>query len=172
VFDGFEEFDTETSGTRIHGVRGGSGPPVLLLHGIPETHLMWHRVAPTLAEHYTVVATDLRGYGDSGEPPSTPDHEPYSMRAIAHDQLEVMRSLGFDRFRVAGHDRGARCAYRRSTAVLVAANQHRHSAPVRASWDLTSAAVTPPPPVPVQRSNRRPVVMPAGRFPEAARERR
>lgn len=112
MFDGFEEFDTETSGTRIHGVRGGSGPPVLLLHGIPETHLMWHRVAPTLAEHYTVVATDLRGYGDSGEPPSTPDHEPYSMRAIAHDQLEVMRSLGFDRFRVAAHDRGARCAYR------------------------------------------------------------
>jgi len=112
VFDGFEEFDAETSGTRIHGVRGGSGPPVLLLHGIPETHLMWHRVAPELAEHYTVVATDLRGYGDSGEPSSTPDHEPYSMRAIAHDQLEVMRSLGFDRFRVAAHDRGARCAYR------------------------------------------------------------
>ncbi|GIG91361.1 alpha/beta fold hydrolase [Plantactinospora endophytica] len=112
MFDGFEEFDVPTSGTRIHGVRGGSGPPVLLLHGIPETHLMWHRVAPGLAEHYTVVATDLRGYGDSGKPPSTPDHEPYSMRATARDQVEVMRSLGYDRFRLVGHDRGARCAYR------------------------------------------------------------
>jgi haloacetate dehalogenase len=112
VFDGFEEFDIETFGARIHGRRGGSGPPVLLLHGIPETHLMWHRVAPRLAEHYTVVATDLRGYGDSGTPPSTPNHEPYSMRAIARDQIEVMQSLGFDTFRVAAHDRGARCAYR------------------------------------------------------------
>jgi haloacetate dehalogenase len=112
VFDGFEEFDIETSGARIHGRRGGSGPPVLLLHGIPETHLMWHRVAPQLAEHYTVVATDLRGYGDSGTPPSTPDHEPYSKRAIGRDQIEVMQSLGFDKFRVVAHDRGARCAYR------------------------------------------------------------
>ncbi|GAA3775161.1 alpha/beta hydrolase [Plantactinospora mayteni] len=112
MFEGFEEFDVPTSGTRIHGRRGGSGPPVLLLHGIPETHLMWHRVAPVLAEHYTVVATDLRGYGDSGKPPSTPDHEPYSMRATARDQVEVMRSLGYDRFRLVGHDRGARCAYR------------------------------------------------------------
>jgi haloacetate dehalogenase len=112
VFDGFEEFDIETSGARIHGRRGGSGPPVLLLHGIPETHLCWHRVAPHLAEHYTVVATDLRGYGDSGNPPSTPDHEPYSMRAIGRDQIEVMQSLGFDTFMVVGHDRGARCAYR------------------------------------------------------------
>ncbi len=85
---------------------------MLLLHGIPETHLMWHRVAPHLAEHYTVVATDLRGYGDSGKPASTPDHEPYSMRAIGRDQIEVMQSLGFDEFRVAAHDRGARCAYR------------------------------------------------------------
>ncbi|MEU8296852.1 alpha/beta hydrolase [Micromonospora sp. NPDC048909] len=85
---------------------------MLLLHGIPETHLMWHRVAPSLAEHYTVVATDLRGYGDSGKPPSTADHEPYSMRATAHDQVEVMRELGYDRFRLVGHDRGARCAYR------------------------------------------------------------
>jgi haloacetate dehalogenase len=112
VFDGFEEFDIETSGARIHGRRGGSGPPVLLLHGIPETHLCWHRVAPRLAEHYTVVATDLRGYGDSGKPPSTADHEPYSMRAISRDQIEVMQSLGFDTFRAVGHDRGARCAYR------------------------------------------------------------
>ncbi|MFD2762847.1 alpha/beta fold hydrolase [Micromonospora eburnea] len=112
MFDGFEEFDLTTSGTTIHGRRGGSGPPVLLLHGIPETHLMWHRVAPRLAEHHTVVATDLRGYGDSGKPPSTADHEPYSMRAIARDQLEVMRGLGYHQFRLVGHDRGARCAYR------------------------------------------------------------
>jgi haloacetate dehalogenase len=112
MFDRFEEFDISTAGASIHGRRGGNGPPLLLLHGIPETHIMWHRVAPDLAEHYTVVATDLRGYGDSGKPPSTPDHEPYSMRAIGRDQIEVMRSLGFDKFRVAAHDRGARCAYR------------------------------------------------------------
>ncbi|MET7947727.1 alpha/beta hydrolase [Micromonospora sp. NPDC005324] len=112
MFDGFEEFDIETPGATIHGRRGGSGPPVLLLHGIPETHLMWHRVAPRLAENYTVVATDLRGWGDSGKPPSSSDHEPYSMRAIARDQIAVMRSLGHEQFRLVGHDRGARCAYR------------------------------------------------------------
>ncbi|MFI0480330.1 alpha/beta fold hydrolase [Actinomadura sp. 9N215] len=112
MFDGFDEFDIPTSQTTIHGVRGGSGPPVLLLHGIPETHLMWHRVAPALAERFTVVATDLRGYGASGKPPSTPDHAPYRMRAIAADQVEVMAALGFTRFAVVGHDRGARCAYR------------------------------------------------------------
>jgi pimeloyl-ACP methyl ester carboxylesterase len=112
MFDGFEEFDIDTPGATIHGRHGGSGPPVLLLHGIPETHLMWHQVAPRLAEHYTVVATDLRGWGDSGKPPSTADHEPYSMRAIARDQVAVMRSLGHERFRLVGHDRGARCAYR------------------------------------------------------------
>jgi haloacetate dehalogenase len=111
-FAGFETFDIATEGTTIHGRRGGEGPPLLLLHGIPETHLMWHRVAPALAERCTVVATDLRGYGASGTPPSADDHSPYSMRALARDQVEVMRSLGFDRFAVAGHDRGARCAYR------------------------------------------------------------
>ncbi|WP_433131867.1 alpha/beta fold hydrolase [Micromonospora sp. CA-240977] len=112
MFDGFDEFDIATSGATIHGRRGGSGPPVLLLHGIPETHLMWHQVAPRLAEQFTVVATDLRGWGDSGKPPSTPDHEPYGMRAIARDQVEVMRSLGYQQFHLVGHDRGARCAYR------------------------------------------------------------
>ena len=111
-FETFETFDIATGGTTIHGVRGGEGPPVLLLHGIPETHLMWHRVAPALAESCTVVATDLRGYGASGAPPSTADHSPYGMREIARDQVEVMRSLGFDEFAVVGHDRGARCAYR------------------------------------------------------------
>jgi haloacetate dehalogenase len=112
VFDGFEEFDIPTSGATIHGRRGGDGPPVLLLHGIPETHLMWHRVAPRLAENYTVVVTDLRGWGGSGKPPSSAEHEPYSMRAIGRDQIEVMRSLGHERFHLVGHDRGARCAYR------------------------------------------------------------
>jgi haloacetate dehalogenase len=112
VLDGFEEFDIATSGTTIHGRRGGQGPPVLLLHGIPETHVMWHRVAPRLADRFSVVATDLRGFGDSGTPPSAPDHSPYSMREIARDQVEVMRALGYSEFSVAGHDRGARCAYR------------------------------------------------------------
>jgi haloacetate dehalogenase len=112
VFAGFEEFEITTSATTIHGRRGGHGPPLLLLHGIPETHLMWHLVAPRLASDFTVVATDLRGFGDSGKPASTPDHSPYSMRSIAVDQVEVMSELGYDRFGVAGHDRGGRCAYR------------------------------------------------------------
>jgi haloacetate dehalogenase len=112
VFEAFEQFDVEVSGTTIHGRRGGTGPPLLLLHGIPETHLMWHRVAPALAEEFTVVATDLRGYGGSGTPASSADHAPYAMRALAGDQVEVMERLGYPRFAVAGHDRGARCAYR------------------------------------------------------------
>ena len=112
MLDDFEAFDIATTGTTIHGRRWGNGPPVLLLHGIPETHVMWHRVAPRLAEQFTAVATDLRGFGDSGTPPSTPDHAPYSMREIARDQIEVMHALGFDQFGVVGHDRGARCAYR------------------------------------------------------------
>lgn len=111
MFEGFEEFDVAVSGTSIHGRRGGSGPP-LLLHGIPETHLMWHRVAPALAEQFSVVVTDLRGYGDSGTPPSDEDHEPYAMRAVAVDQVELMAQLGHPHFAVAGHDRGARCGYR------------------------------------------------------------
>jgi haloacetate dehalogenase len=111
----FEGFALETIDSRETAIRvrfGGSGPPLLLLHGIPQTHLMWHRVAPALARDFTVVAADLRGYGDSGKPPTTSDHEPYSKRAMARDQVEVMRRLGFERFFVAGHDRGARCAYR------------------------------------------------------------
>jgi haloacetate dehalogenase len=111
----FEEFQLtaiDTGETTIRARHGGSGPPLLLLHGIPETHVMWHKIAPALARDFTVVATDLRGYGDSGKPPSAPDHAPYAMRALARDQVEVMRQLGFTRFCVAGHDRGARCAYR------------------------------------------------------------
>jgi haloacetate dehalogenase len=112
MFEGFEPMTVDAGEARIHLRRGGSGPPLLLLHGNPQTHVMWHRVAPRLAEEFTVIAADLRGYGDSSKPPSTPDHEPYSKRAMARDQIEVMRRLGFERFSVAGHDRGGRCAYR------------------------------------------------------------
>src|SRR5690606_31380609 len=91
---------------------GGTGPPVLMLHGYPQTHLIWHHVAPRLAARRTVVLADLRGYGDSGKPPSTPDHGTYAKRAMAADQLTLMRRLGFDRFAVVGHDRGARVGHR------------------------------------------------------------
>lgn len=112
MFDHFERFELTTTSTTIAGRHGGSGPPILLLHGIPETHLMWHRVAPVLAEHFTVVATDLRGFGNSGKPPSDANHTAYSMRELAKDQVEVMSALGHSSFAVVGHDRGARCAYR------------------------------------------------------------
>jgi haloacetate dehalogenase len=98
--------------TRIHVARAGSGPPILLLHGYPQTHVMWHRVAPALADRFTVVCTDLRGYGDSSKPLADEGHVAYSKRTMARDQLEVMRSLGFDRFAVVAHDRGARVALR------------------------------------------------------------
>ncbi|HEY2203310.1 MAG TPA: alpha/beta hydrolase [Pseudonocardia sp.] len=112
MYPGFQEFDVDTPATTIHGRWGGSGPAVLLLHGIPQTHLMWHRVAPALAERFTVVASDLRGFGGSGTPASDAAHTPYSMRELAEDQVAAMRALGHDTFAVVGHDRGARCAYR------------------------------------------------------------
>ena len=112
VFDGFTQIRVETSEAMINLVRGGSGPPVLLLHGYPQTHAMWHKVAPRLAERFTVVATDLRGYGDSSKPPEGLDHAGYSKRAMAQDQVEVMAALGFDQFALVGHDRGARVAHR------------------------------------------------------------
>src|SRR4029078_973157 len=91
---------------------GGNGPPLLLLHGHPQTHVMWHAIAPRLAQDFTVVASDLRGYGESSKPATTADHMPYSKRAMAQDQVALMRQLGFEHFFVAGHDRGGRCAYR------------------------------------------------------------
>jgi haloacetate dehalogenase len=111
-FPGFGTERIDTGEALIHVRSGGDGPPLLLLHGHPETHAMWHRVAPRLAERFTVVAVDLRGYGDSSKPATADDHEPYSKRAFARDQLAVMSALGFERFRVAGHDRGGRTAYR------------------------------------------------------------
>jgi haloacetate dehalogenase len=112
MFEGFEQATIDTGEAQIHVRHGGSGPPLLLLHGNPQTHVMWHKVAPRLAEEFTVVAPDLRGYGDSSKPTTTPDHEPYSKRAMARDQVEVVRQLGFERFNLAGHDRGGRVAYR------------------------------------------------------------
>ncbi|XQU67453.1 hypothetical protein OJJOAM_000184 [Cupriavidus sp. H18C1] len=113
LFPQFRSIDVETdSEVRIHAVVGGDGPPLLLLHGHPQTHAIWHKVAPTLAQRFTVVACDLRGYGDSSKPAGTGDHGNYSKRTMARDALRVMRSLGFDRFRVLAHDRGARVAHR------------------------------------------------------------
>jgi haloacetate dehalogenase len=112
VFDGFDITRIATSQVTINVCRGGEGPPVLLLHGYPQTHVMWHRVAPVLAERFTVICPDLRGYGDSDKPPGDADRSAYSKRVMACDQVEVMRALGFDRFAVVGHDRGARVALR------------------------------------------------------------
>ncbi len=112
LFDGFQAAMIDTGEATIRVRHGGSGQPLLLLHGIPETHLMWHKIAPRLAQDFAVVVTDLRGYGESSKPPSTSDHVPYTKRAMARDQVAVMRHLGHDRFAVAGHDRGARVAYR------------------------------------------------------------
>jgi haloacetate dehalogenase len=112
MLEGFTRSEIKTSSARIVTVVGGSGPPLLLLHGNPFTHLSWLKVAPTLAREFTVVATDLRGYGDSEKPPGGDDHSGYSFRAMAQDQVEVMASLGFPRFMAAGHDRGARTLHR------------------------------------------------------------
>jgi haloacetate dehalogenase len=112
MFEGFENLKIETSGATINLVKGGDGPPLLLLHGYPQTHLMWHKVAPRLAEDFTVVAADLRGYGDSGKPHGDPEHLNYSKRVMAQDQVEVMQRLGFESFLLVGHDRGARVSHR------------------------------------------------------------
>ncbi|HEX3945259.1 MAG TPA: alpha/beta hydrolase [Rhizomicrobium sp.] len=111
-FEGFTKTEIKTSGARIVTVHGGKGPPLLLLHGNPFSHLSWQKFAPRLAQEFTVVATDLRGYGDSEKPPGGANHENYSFRAMAQDQIEVMAALGYDRFYAAGHDRGARVLHR------------------------------------------------------------
>jgi haloacetate dehalogenase len=112
----FETVEVAADETRIFLRRFGSGPPVLLLHGFPQTHVMWREVAPLLARGFTVVCPDLRGYGRSDCPPSKADHAPYAKRAMANDMVAVMDKLGFPRFSVAGHDRGGRVAYRLALA--------------------------------------------------------
>jgi haloacetate dehalogenase len=112
MFDGFDRREIKTSGARIVTLTGGKGPPLLLMHGNPFNHLSWQKIAPRLATEFTVVATDLRGYGDSEKPPGGPKHVNYSFRAMAQDQVEVMAALGFERFYAAGHDRGARVLHR------------------------------------------------------------
>ncbi len=141
MFDEFSAQTIETSETAIFVRAGGAGPPVLLMHGFPETHLMWRDVAPILARRFTVVCADLRGYGRSGCPPTAPDHAPNSKRAMAADMVAVMERLGHDRFAVAGHDRGGRVAYRlaldhpdRVTACAVL-----DIVPTKAAWDRADA---------------------------------
>ncbi len=112
MLPGFDYTTVETSGAEIRIASAGSGPPLLLLHGYPQTHAMWHGVAPRLAETHTVICPDLRGYGESSKPTGDPDHARYSKRAMAGDMVEVMLRLGVDRFDVAGHDRGGRVAHR------------------------------------------------------------
>ncbi len=112
LFDQFTSRDIQVSGARIHCRVGGSGPPLLLLHGCPQTHVMWHKLAPSLSRRFTVVASDLRGYADSSKPRGSVGHENYSFRAMASDQLELMSSLGFEHFSAVGHDRGARVLHR------------------------------------------------------------
>jgi haloacetate dehalogenase len=112
MFEGFARKRIKTSGAEIALVQGGSGPPLLLLHGYPQTHAIWHKVAPALADRYTLVIPDLRGYGASSKPPTDDRHLPYAKRAMALDMAEVMRALGFPRFAIVGHDRGARVTYR------------------------------------------------------------
>jgi haloacetate dehalogenase len=111
-FPGFRRAQIKTTGATINVVHGGKGSPVLLLHGIPETHVLWRKVAPVLAHNFTLVIADLRGYGDSSKPPGGADHFGYSKRAMAQDQVEVMEHLGFPKFAVVGHDRGGRVAHR------------------------------------------------------------
>src|SRR5882672_7206648 len=112
MFEGFSHVQIETPGARINLRHAGHGPPLLLLHGNPLTHVMWHKIAPRLAQDFTVVASDLRGYGDSSKPDGGPDHGSYSFRAMAQDQVAAMRALGFTEYFVCGHDRGARVAHR------------------------------------------------------------
>jgi haloacetate dehalogenase len=111
-FEGFKREQIKTTGATINTVYGGKGSPVLLLHGIPQTHVLWRKVAPLLAQDFFLVITDLRGYGDSSKPPGGENHIAYSKRAMAQDQVEVMQHLGFQKFAVVGHDRGGRVAHR------------------------------------------------------------
>lgn len=141
MLDGFDGGEIPTAETTIFARWSGSGPPVLLLHGFPETHLMWHAVAPLLARRFTVVCADLRGYGRSGCPPSDPDHASYSKRAMARDMVALMERLGFARFAAAGHDRGGRVAYRLALdhPDRIAALAVLDVLPTATAWELAEA---------------------------------
>ncbi|KCB29270.1 putative haloacetate dehalogenase H-1 [Bordetella hinzii CA90 BAL1384] len=112
MFEGFSDVSATVDGIKIHALMAGAGPALLLLHGHPQTHAIWHKVAPTLARQFTVVVADLRGYGDSGKPPGEPDHANYAKRRMALDQVRLMQALGLPTFAVIGHDRGGRVAAR------------------------------------------------------------
>jgi haloacetate dehalogenase len=141
VIEGFQSAEIQTEGARIFVRQSGSGAPILLLHGFPQTHLMWRGVAPVLARRFTVVCADLRGYGRSSCPPSAADHAPYAKRAMAQDMVLVMERLGFPRFGIAGHDRGGRVAYR--MALDHPARVDRIAVldilPTATAWDLADA---------------------------------
>jgi len=112
MFDDFKDVSATVDGVRIKAIQGGNGSALLLLHGHPQTHAIWHKVVSELTKHFTVVAADLRGYGDSGKPPGLPDHSNYSKRRMAQDQVDLMRTLGHESFAVLAHDRGGRVAAR------------------------------------------------------------
>ena len=112
MLDQFHKATAQLGDISIRYAMAGSGPPLLLLHGYPQTHVMWHKIAPALAEQFTVVASDMRAYGDSSKPQTNAHHSPYSKRAMGKDQVELMRQLGFEKFLLAGHDRGGRVGHR------------------------------------------------------------
>jgi haloacetate dehalogenase len=112
LFPGFQVSKVQTSGATIHVVSGGQGPPLLLLHGAPQSHATWYKIAPDLAKDYTLIIADLRGYGDSSKPDGGKNHENYSKRAMALDGVEVMKHFGYDKFALIGHDRGGRVGHR------------------------------------------------------------
>jgi haloacetate dehalogenase len=141
MFEGFSQNTIDTDEARIYLRVGGTGPPLLLLHGFPQTHLMWRDIAPSLARDFTVVCPDLRGYGKSSCPASSADHAPYSKRAMGADMVRIMAHLGFEKFAIAGHDRGGRVAYR--LAIDAPANVTRVAVldvlPTEIAWTLADA---------------------------------
>src|SRR4051812_27118295 len=141
MFDGFSARTIQTDECDIFVRIGGAGPPILLLHGFPQTHIMWRGGAPILARHFTTICADLRGYGRSGCPPLAPHHAPYAKRTMARDMVGAMAELGFGRFAVAGHDRGGRVAYRMAmdwpeSIVRLAVLD---VIPTASAWDLADA---------------------------------
>ena len=164
MFENFTKREIQTSGARIVTVHGGNGPPLLLIHGNPFTHASWHKFAPRLAQDFTVVCTDLRGYGDSEKPPGGADHSGYSFRAMAQDQIEVMAALGFDRFMAAGHDRVAPVCSHRMTLDHPETGSRRRRSPRHRAPALPCSTTSPrngrPGPLPLVLHD--PAVRPAG----------